>query len=250
MNSPAWLTCPRPVEDPAVRLFCFPYAGGSAQIYKPWVSLLPANVEIHAAQLPGRAGRLGDRPVDTMDEVLAPLLDAVEPLTDVPFAFYGHSMGSLLAFELARKMEEEIRLQPTHLFVAARRAPHLESRNRTLHEQPSEKVREFLRTLHAVPVEVLDNDELMELLLPALRADLKLDGLYEYTPGRGVSCPVIAFTGVSDPYVLSDEIAGWAVHAGGGFELVQLVGDHFFMDHPVHRVPLLRRLQSELMHHR
>lgn len=241
-----WLTSPRPVDDPVYRLFCFPYAGGSAAIYKPWPELLTASVEVQAVQLPGRSGRMEETPVDDIEQVLEALLFAIEPFTDLPFAFYGHSMGALLAFEVTKRLWAEHRVGPTHLFVAARRAPHQPSRNQTLHEQPTEKVVSFLRSLRAVPAEVLDHAELMELLLPALRADLKLDGLYEYAPGAGVSCPVIAFGGQDDEYVLDDEIAGWSMHAGGGFELVTLPGDHFFVDQPTGRRLLLERIRKEI----
>ncbi len=240
-----WLTSPRPLEEPAARLFCFPYAGGAASIYKPWVDLLPPSVEIQSVQLPGRPGRMNEATVDQISDLLQPLVEAIEPLTDVPFAFYGHSMGSLIAFEVTKRLADEFRLQPDRLFVAARRAPHMVSRNQTLHQQPLPKVREFLRSLRAVPNEVLDNDELMQLLLPALRADLKLDGLYEYTPGPGVPCPVVAFTGQDDQYVLRPEIAGWAMHAGGGFDLRIVPGDHFFMDRPKNRAVLLEAIRKE-----
>lgn len=246
MDEDRWLTSPRPVEDPSFRLFCFPYAGGSATIFKPWVDLLPPSIEIQTLQLPGRPGRMNEAPVDEIDPIVEAATEAIEPLTDVPYAFYGHSMGSLVAYEVTKRVWEEYRHGPTHLFVAARRAPHMISRNQTLHVQPAEKVRDFLKTLRVVPAEVLDNKELMELLLPALRADLKLDGMYDYQPGTGVACPIVAFTGQDDEYVYRDEISGWSMHAGGGFDLRVLPGDHFFMDHPKHRLALIKAIEEEV----
>jgi medium-chain acyl-[acyl-carrier-protein] hydrolase len=241
----AWLTSPKTVEEPAARLFCFPYAGGSSAIFKPWVDLVPPTVEIQSLQLPGRPGRMSESPVDSLADLVEPIVEAIEPLTDVPFAFYGHSMGSLVAFEVTKRLAREFRTQPDQLFVAARRAPHMVSRDQTLHEQPLERVREFLRSLRAFPSEVLDHEELMQLLLPALRADLKLDGLYVFSPGEGVSCPIVAFTGQDDAYVLKNEIEGWSMHAGGGFECHTVPGDHFFMDQPKNREVLLDLIRKE-----
>jgi medium-chain acyl-[acyl-carrier-protein] hydrolase len=189
---------------------------------------------------------MSEPPIDELDAFVEPLLEAIEPVTDVPFLFYGHSMGALIAYELARRLWDEFRQSPQRLFVGARRAPHLVSRNQTLHEQSSEKVRDFLLGLRSSAAEVLQNDEIMELLLPALRADLKLDGLYEYLPGSGVSCPITAFTGKDDEYVLRDEISGWSLHTGGEFDLNVIPGDHFFIDHPQHRFPVIRALIDEL----
>lgn len=244
-DSQAWLTSPRPVDEPVARLFCFPYAGGSAQTFKPWAELIPDPVEIQALQLPGRPGRMNETPIDSLEPLIESIVEAIEPLTDVPYAFYGHSMGSLIAFETTKRLADEFRTQPDKLFVAARRAPHLVSRDQTLHEQPLDKVRSFLKSLRAVPNEILANDELMQLLWPALRADLKLDGLYAYTPGPGVPCPVIAFTGQDDEYVSRPEISGWSMHAGGEFELHVIPGDHFFMDQPKNRQVLLNLIHKE-----
>jgi medium-chain acyl-[acyl-carrier-protein] hydrolase len=244
-DSNSWWTSPRPVEEPTARLFCFPYAGGAAATFKPWPELLPPGIEVQTLQLPGRPGRMNEPPIDQLSDLLEPIVEELEPLTDLPFAFYGHSMGSLIAFEVTKRLAEEFRIQPDRLFAAARRAPHLVSRDQTLHEQPLPRVREFLRGLRAVPNEVLDNEELMQLLLPALRADLKLDGLYEYQPGVGVSCPIVAFTGQDDEYVLRPEIAGWSMHAGGGFDLRVIPGDHFFMDQPKNRKVLLEAIRAD-----
>lgn len=189
---------------------------------------------------------MNEPPLDSASDVVDALLEALDPWTDRPYAFYGHSMGALVAFELARRQWQERRRGPDELFVGSRRAPHIPPRHSALHEQPTERVLDFLKSLRVAPPEILDNAELMELLLPTLRADLKVDVTYEYAPGPGVACPIHAFSGLDDEYVLKEEIAEWSHHAGGHFNLRFLAGDHFFLDHPQRRVPLLKAVEQQL----
>lgn len=246
LDSQRWFLGLGSRDNPSARLFCFPYAGGSATIYRDWSELLPREIEVCPVQLPGRPGRMEEPALDDLGEVTDAVIEAMDPFTDLPYALYGHSMGSLLAYELARRQWREARPGPVHLFIGARRAPHLISRAPAIHEEPAERVRSFLKTLRVVPDEVLDHDELMELLLPTLRADLKLDVTYAYEPGSAVACPIDAFGGIEDHYVLKGELAAWSMHTGSAFSLQMIPGDHFFLDDPRKRLPLIDTIRREL----
>lgn len=245
-KSDRWLTGVGSKSDPTLRLLCFPYAGGSAAIFRDWNDLFPNQMEVCAVQLPGRPGRMEEPALDDLNEVIDAVTEAMDPYTDLPYALYGHSMGSLLAYELARRQWRDARPLPVHLFIGARRAPHLTSRAPTVYQEPAERIRSFLKTLRVVPDEVLDHDELMDLLLPTLRADLKLDVTYEYEPGSAVACPIDVFGGIDDHYVPKEELAAWSLHTGSAFALHMLPGDHFFLDDPRKRKPMIDTIRREL----
>jgi medium-chain acyl-[acyl-carrier-protein] hydrolase len=228
-SSKRWLAHhqPRPLAD--VRLFCFPYAGGSALVYRGWAAQLPSSIEVCPVQLPGRFNRAGEPALRSATELVRLLATELAPELDKPFAFFGHSMGAFIAFELARLLERQRGLSPRHLFASGRRAPQLPEANprQTSDLGDAEFVAE-LRRLQGTPKEVLDNPELMELAMPLLRADFKLCERYEFAPGPLLRCPVTAFGGLQDLEV-GDAVAGWRAQTTGPFALHMLPGDHFFI---------------------
>lgn len=240
----SWLELPAPNPQARLRLFCFPYAGGGASIYRAWPRHLPPDVEVWAIQLPGRETRLFDTPFTRVDPLVRALHAALQPHLQRPFAFFGHSLGALLAFECARTLSAAGRV-PAHLFVSGCRAPQLPPIGEPIHALPDRQFVHALRRLQGTPEEVLRNSELMDLLLPRLRADFALAETYAYVPGPALPCPISAYGGIADSEVTQADLAAWRQHTARGFSLHRLPGDHFFIHH--NEAQLLHSLSSELM---
>jgi len=219
----------RPNPDAELRLFCFPYAGASAAIYRGWHQKLPAAVEVRAVELPGRGTRLREKPFLGLLPLVEHLGEALEPYLDRPFVFFGHSMGALIAFELSRLLRREGRTLPVHLFVSGHRAPHLPSKHRPIHSLPEREFVQELRNLEGTPEAVLENEELMELLSPVLRADFSVCETYYYHDEEPLSCPITAFGGTEDTDVDRSMLEPWKLHTTGAFRLHMLPGNHFFL---------------------
>lgn len=245
MSLADWTTVPRRSLDPQWRLLCLPYAGGTAGLYRSWAEILPPEYEVHAVQLPGREWRIKEPPMRRVAPVVEALLEVVAPLQDRPLALFGHSLGALLAFELARAMRRAGMEEPAHLFVSGHRAPQLDSGERPVHDAPDEIFVNSLRALQGTPEELLANDELMALLLPALRADFEIADTYQFTPEAPLACPVSAFGGVADLVTPRDRLEPWAEVTDGPFKLRMFPGGHFFVNDG--RDLVLRALLGDLM---
>jgi medium-chain acyl-[acyl-carrier-protein] hydrolase len=215
-------------DAPAMRLFCFPYAGGGASMFRGWRDALPAGADVWAAQLPGRENRIAEDPARRMGPLIDALYDAITPHLDVPFAFYGHSMGALVAYELTRRLRAAGKPEPGHLFLAAFRAPQLPNPNIRIYHLPDEVLKTVLRT-EGTPQRVLDNDKLMRALLPVLRADIELCDTYEYHPEPPLRMPVTVFGGHQDVRVSRSDLEPWRSQAAGPFRLAMIPGSHFFL---------------------
>jgi phosphopantetheine--protein transferase-like protein len=225
----AWVTCPRPNPQARLRLFCFPYAGGGTAIFRLWPASLP-NVEVCPIRLPGREARLREPPFTRLGPLVEALAKGIRPHLDKPFAFFGHSMGSLIAFELARHLRDRLGLSPVHLFVSGRGGPQFMA-GLVLHTLPEQAFRDELRRLQGTPAEVLDNEELMTFFGPMLRADFAVVETYTYLPGPPLDCPLSAFGGLQDANWGDEEgVAGWREHTRGPFRLRMLPGHHFFVN--------------------
>jgi len=214
-------------SDPALRLFCLSHAGGGAAVFRGWSDLLPDGVEVCAVQLPGRDSRAGEQPYLRMDPLVTDLHAAILPLLDRPFALFGHSMGALVAFELARRLRREGSPQPEHLFLAAFRAPQLPSPNIRIYHLPDEVLKTVLAK-DGTPQSVLDNAEIMAALLPTLRADLELCDTYEHADEAPLTVPMSIFGGLQDVRVGQTDLEQWKAQADHDFSLSMLPGSHFF----------------------
>lgn len=223
-----WFVRHAAVGVPELRLFCFPYAGGGGSVFRTWSELLPAGVDLWAAQLPGRESRVGEPALRRLDPLVEALYEAILPRLDLPYAFFGHSMGALVAFELTRRLRRAGAPQPSRLLLAAFRAPQLPNPNIRIHHMPDEVLKTVLRK-EGTPPEVLDNVELMRALLPMLRADFELCDTYGYRDEPPLTMPVSVFGGDQDVRVSRGDLGMWRVQAGGPFRLVMLPGSHFFL---------------------
>lgn len=241
----AWTVVPRPSADPRVRLVCFPYAGGTAAVYRTWPDVMPPDVEVHAVQLPGREWRLKEEPFRRIGPLVDALLEVVGPLADRPLALFGHSLGALVSYELARGLRRSGLGEPVHLFVSAHRAPQLPAIEPSMHDQSDEVFMDSLRSLRGTPEELLANEELMQLVLPVLRADFEIADRYDHQAEPPLSCPISAFGGVGDLVTPRERLEPWGELTDGPFKLRMLPGGHFFVNDQ--RDLVLRAVFQDLM---
>ena len=228
-NSPSerWLAYREVNPRARLRMFCFPYAGGGASAYRGWNTSLPADMEVCPVQLPGRESRLRDPAFDRAKPLIQSVADALEPYFDMPFVFFGHSMGGMISFELSRELRRRGKTLPLHIFVSGRRAPQLPAREEPIHDLPEDQFFEKLRELNGTPEEVLQHAELMKLLLPVLRADFAVNETYEFTEEPPFDFGISAFGGLGDEEVTKDDLELWKLHTRGRFRVRMLPGDHF-----------------------
>jgi len=224
-----WLVCPSPNPQASLRLFCFPYAGGGPAIFHAWLDDLPPGVEMCAAQLPGRGSRIKEAPYTRVASLVQALGEALHPHLDRPFAFFGHSLGALVAFELSRELRRQHDLLPVHLFVSGCGAPQSLDPHPPIGMLPDTAFLEELRQLNGTPAEVLEHEELMQLLLPTLRADFTARETYAYVDEPPLDCPISAFGGMQDGRVERDRLEAWRDQTSGLFSLHTFPGDHFFL---------------------
>lgn len=225
-----WLAKSPPAPDARVRLFCFPYAGGSASTFREWPKALSPGVEVRAVQVPGRGPRLHEPPFRDVYALVEAFLPVMARYLDKPFAFFGHSMGGAIAFELSRRLRRACGVEPRHLFISARRAPHLELKGPVIYNLPELEFREELRQLGGTPAEVLEHPELMEMIVPLLRADISLSQTYKCDTRHSLTCPMTIFGGLRDEYDELEGLAVWREHTVGPFNLKMFEGDHFFIN--------------------
>lgn len=231
VSAERWLAYREANPRARLRMFCFPYAGGGASAYRGWGASLPQEIEVCPVQLPGREGRLREQPFTRPEELIQAVTDALIPWFDLPFVFFGHSMGAMIGFELSRELRRRGRTLPLHLFVSGRRAPQLPTRDEPIHDLPEPEFIERLRELNGTPEEVLQHAELMKLLTPLLRADFAVNETYFYAQEEPLDPGISAFGGLADSDVGRDDVEAWSIQTRGRFRMRMMPGDHFFL-HP------------------
>jgi medium-chain acyl-[acyl-carrier-protein] hydrolase len=210
-------------------LFCFPYSGGGASIYRTWNSALAPDVELCAVQLPGRENRFKEPAATEMSELVRQVAEGIGPLLDRPFALFGHSFGALVSFELCHKLQS-VGVRSEHLFVSGRQAPHLVYPRPPIHELGDEAFCDEMRRLNGTPEHVLSNPALLALAVRIVRADYTVCETYTLPVGRPLlQCAVTALGGTEDPETTPDAVEGWALQTEGDFQARMLPGDHFFI---------------------
>ena len=226
-----WVAVRKPRPRARLRLLCFPYAGGGALAYRGWAAKVPEEIDVLSVQLPGRERRIREPAFTRVASLIEAAGQALVPHLDRPFAVFGHSMGALVGYELVQWLRREHGLEPIRLLVSARRAPQLPPDPDDDYKLPDDQLIERLREYNGTPAEVLQNPELMELMLPLLRADFELNDTYEPIAHPALLCPVTAFGGIEDEETTRDELEAWTGITEGAFKLRMFPGDHFFL-HP------------------
>ena len=224
----AWVRRFQPAPEAATRLICFPHAGGSATFYFPVAQALSPAVDVLCLQYPGRQDRRGEPCIDDIG-TLADLITAeLRPWLDRPFTLFGHSMGATLAFEVALRLERG-GSTALGLFASGRRAPS-RHRDERVHLASDDRLITEIRKLEGTESRVFEDEEILRMILPAVRGDYRAAETYRYRPGPALSCPVTVLTGDSDPHVTLDEAEAWEEHTSGRFRLRVFQGGHFYLN--------------------
>jgi surfactin synthase thioesterase subunit len=228
-NSP-WIVRRTPRESASLRLFCFPYAGGGSVVFHDWHSAFPEHIEVCAIEPPGRLARRAERACSEVAEFTSAVSAALDPFLDRPFAFFGYSLGALLAFECARALRRERKLEPTDLIVAASKAPQLPRRQPPISGAPSAN---FVRELEARygPIEpvIKADPEMLAAIVDIMRVDLGMLERYVYQADQSFSCPILAVGGTEDHSVMQGELEGWRAQSNAPSRTHYLPGGHFFI---------------------
>jgi surfactin synthase thioesterase subunit len=226
-----WIRRFQPRDDAAVRLVCLPHAGGSASFYFPMAKAVPAAVDVLGVQYPGRQDRRSEPAVTDLHDLADQVTAALLPWTDRPLALFGHSMGSTLGYEVATRLQERHGVILTQLFASGRRAPSRTVHD-TVHLRDDDGLIAELKRLSGTDSQVLGDEELLRMVLPAIRADYQAAETYTYRPSPPLRCPVTALTGDADPKVTIEQARAWAEHTEAGFDLHIFPGGHFYLaDH-------------------
>lgn len=224
-----WLVRVRPRPEAALRLFCFPHAGGAASSYFHWPAAL-AGVDVAAVQPPGREGRLAEPPIADMPVLLDRLVAAIEPRLDRPFLFFGHSMGALVALEAARELRRRGLPAPARLYVSGRRSPTVPSDEAPLHALPDDElVAELNHRFGGLPAAILAEPELMALFLPVIRADLTVLERHAFRPEAPLDVPITALGGDDDRRAGIEGLEAWRALTSAGFAMRRFPGGHFYL---------------------
>lgn len=222
-----WFVGGAPQATAPIRLFCFPFAGGGASVFRGWGRELPG-VDVIAVQPPGREDRYGEKPYTNLRELTADLAVAIEPWLDRPAVFFGHSMGGSIAYQLATELQGRGR-SPQMLIISARPAPHLPPDRKPIHALSDEGFVAELKKLDGTPAAVLENRELMEFLLPTLRADFELCDTYVADRDATVPMPVLLFGGLEDQTAGREKLEAWRRYTTGEVTVEMFPGNHFFV---------------------
>ena len=223
-----WIRRFHPAPEAATCLVCFPHAGGSASFYYPVSKALSPGLDVLAIQYPGRQDRRHEPAIEDI-ETLAELITAeLRPLTDRPLAFFGHSMGAVLAFEVARRLERD-GVRPLVLFASGRRAPSA-VRDESVHKFSDADLIAELERLSGTDTRMLGDEEVLRMILPSLRSDYTAIETYRYAPGSDLSCPIDVLVGDDDPHVSLAEATPWREHTTGQCDIEVFEGGHFYLN--------------------
>jgi medium-chain acyl-[acyl-carrier-protein] hydrolase len=219
---------PRTAQRGVVRLFCFPYAGGSASLFRSWATDLSPTIEVCPVQLPGREDRWHEPALTDLSTLVTTLASALDTFLEPPFAFFGHSMGAFIAFEVTRRLRHDHRRLPALLIVSGARAPQIPDPEPPAHRLPADELLNEMQRLGGIPHELLNHPELIALLLPTLRADLSLCETYAYAAEPPLNCPLVVYGGQQDSKAPPEHLTPWQQQTTAAFQLRMFPGNHFF----------------------
>ena len=177
-----WFYTPNPIDNPKMRLFCFPYAAGGAEIFYRWDEGLPQDVEVCALQLPGRSNRRNEKAITQLSVLIEILYHEITEFNDIPFAFFGHSMGALISFELSQLLFQNAHILPAYLFISAHRAPGIPPSHSPLHKMSNDEFIKVLQLYNIIPKEILQRDDVINYIMSIAKADFEMVETWKCNP--------------------------------------------------------------------
>ena len=244
LSAASWFSFPKPNPMAKLRLFCLPYAGSGANIFYKWPSSLPDSVDLCLVHLPGREHRLKEKPYERMASLVQALGRVMLPYLDRPVAFFGHSMGGMVSFELARQLRREYGLEPARLFISGCCGPQSAHLLPRIHTLPTQEFLSELRRLNGVSGPMSSNPNFLKLMLLTLRADIKVCETYSYASEPPLDCPITVYGGLQDYALKYEYLEAWRKETIGSFAMHLFSGDHFFV-HTAEKL-ILNVLMDEL----
>lgn len=244
-----WIMSDGPIVPSRLKLFCFPFAGGGASVLRQWAKLFPPEVQVCLIQYPGKESRILEAPVRQLMLLADAAAQALLPYIHSPYAFFGHSMGAIVAFEVSTWLRRKGFAGPDLFIASGSLAPHARRNGKTRFDLPQVELIDELRRLAGSPPEVLNNADLLQILFPAIRADFEAIETYRYDGQYEPSaCPMVAIGGVSDPDIGAQQLDEWNVQTTGNFHRHLVAGGHFFLlDHPQTVVDLIMSYLAQFM---
>ncbi|HBM16657.1 MAG TPA: putative thioesterase [Lentisphaeria bacterium] len=232
-----WFKNIKRVDNCKLRMFCFPHAGGAAQIFNKWECYLPDDVELYAVQLPGRADRINEPLCSNFDIIINNLTESIFPLLNPPFIFIGHSFGGAIAFEIAKKLRRLNIKLPERLFIIGREGPSIPE-NIPKYNLPDDEFIKYLRSQSGIHEDILEDKDAMHFFLPILRNDIKLADTYYlyYTREAPLSCPINVFYGEKETDLDLNSVGDWKNETINSFNVDQFDGHHFFLHEQTDKV--------------
>ncbi|MBS4536684.1 thioesterase [Clostridium sp. D2Q-14] len=218
-------------------LFCLPYAGGSEAIYYKWKKYLDSSIELYPIELKGRGKRFDKGFYENLEEAVDDIFNNIKDKIDnTDYAIYGHSMGSLLAYELYYKIKKMGYLKPKHIFFSGYKAPSIIRTKENIYDLPDYDFIKKVMELGGTPEEVFNNKELLEVFLPVIRNDFKILENYNYKEREDkIECDVSILYGNQEAINLEDVLL-WKNHVSSGFKIYNLEGNHFFINKNVKNI--------------
>ena len=248
LNSNKWAMAFKPNPSARMRLFCVPYAGSGASMYRDWHASVRDDVEVIGIQLPGRENRFSEPALASIDEVVEQLIRVIAGYSDKPFVLFGHSMGALISFELTRALQRLRLPAPRHLFVSGTRAPPRRRTDDPIHQLPDDAFLEKIKRFNGTPKSLLQDEELMTLFMPLLRADFRVAETYQYEERGPIWCPVTVLGGDEDDGVPLEHLSAWSTVCRSSCDEHVFRGDHFFIhNHKAAIIDLVNGVFDRLM---
>ncbi|MFG1610661.1 thioesterase II family protein [Actinoplanes sp. NPDC049265] len=244
VSAGTWLRRYRPSPAARTRLICFPHAGGSASFFVPWANRLSPTVEVLAVQYPGRQERRAEPLVDDLQAMVEPIVDELARSSDLPWAIFGHSMGSVLGLEVAKRLADDRTIQQPAWFIASGHHAPGRGQPRGVHRLDDERLVRVLRKFQATDERFLDDDEMLRMILPIARNDFTAEETHRYRPGPTLGYPLTAMTGDDDPWVSVDDAKAWQEQTTSEFDFQVFSGGHFFLLR--HQAQILQHIDGRL----
>ncbi|MEK3791128.1 alpha/beta fold hydrolase [Paenibacillus sp. FSL R7-0204] len=227
------------------RIFCLPYAGGMAEIYYPWLNVLPEEFELVAVQYPGHVPGTGDELYTCLNSLAEEIANEISAFSDKKYIIFGHSMGALIAYEVTKRLAGKKVRQPEHLFIAARTPPNLPVVAPMIHKMSDSEIIQIARAFNALPEEVLQNEDILQMIIPTLKADFEMIGTWKHDHNAPpLNVPLCAFTGMFDSLGVPEQMKEWSNYTSNSFRMITMPEKHYFILNPAVQEDIIHIIQD------